>query len=119
MRELVESVARAVRAVIAPGFGDIFFNNCCNNGVLPVVVSEALAGGLRRQLRDDPGALITIDLEAQTFIAPDGTRHGFDVDPHRKFRLLNGLDAVSYTLQFESEMTAFEENYRRATGWLY
>lgn len=111
--------ANRFRAVIAPSFGDIFANNCLNNGVLPVVVDEAVANALRRQLVEQPGAEISIDLEAQQFTAPDGTVHGFDIDPHRKYRLLNGLDAVDYTLQYENHMTAFERAYRRDASWLF
>ncbi len=111
--------ANRFRAVIAPSFGDIFANNCFNNGVLPVVVDEAVANALRRQLVERPGAEISIDLEAQQFTAPDGAAHGFDIDRHRKYRLLNGLDAVDYTLQYETDMTAFERAYRRDASWLF
>lgn len=111
--------ANAFRAVIAPSFGDIFYNNCFNNGVLPITVDEALAAALRRQLYERPGGRITIDLETQKFTAPDGSIHRFEVDPHRKYRLLNGLDAVTYTLQFEDTMTAFERNYRETSEWLF
>ena len=111
--------ANKIRAVIAPSFGDIFYNNCFNNGVLPVVVDEAVANALRRQLVERPGAEISIDLEAQQCTAPDGAIHGFDIDPHRKYKLLNGLDAVDYTLQFENDMTEFERAYRRDASWLF
>ncbi len=111
--------ANEIRSIIAPSFGDIFFNNCFNNGVLPIVVDEALAADLRRQLREGPGTEISIDLEAQQFTAPDGSVHGFEIDPHRKFRLLNGLDAVTYTLQFEEAINAFEQVYKLESAWLF
>ncbi len=111
--------ANGFRAIIAPSFGDIFFNNCFNNGVLPVVVNQAVARALRRQLIEQPGTEITIDLEAQQFTAPDGSVSEFAIDPHRKYRLLKGLDAVTYTLQYEDAMTAFERQYRRDADWLF
>lgn len=111
--------ANEIRSIIAPSFGDIFFNNCFNNGVLPIIVDEALAADLRRQLREGPGTEISIDLEAQQFTAPDGSVHGFEIDPHRKFRLLNGLDAVTYTLQFEEAINAFEQVYKLESAWLF
>lgn len=111
--------ANRFRALIAPGFGDIFYNNCFNNGVLPVVVEDKAAAGLRRQLHDRPGAEITVDLTTQQITAPDGAMTGFDIDPHRKHRLLNGLDAIDYTMGFDDAMTAFERRYRREADWLF
>ena len=82
-------------------------------------VVEAVANALRRQLVEQPGAEVSIDLEAQRFTAPDGAVHGFDIDAHRKYRLLSGLDAVTYTLQFEDAMSEFETGYRRGASWLF
>jgi 3-isopropylmalate/(R)-2-methylmalate dehydratase small subunit len=111
--------ANGFRSAIAPSFGDIFYNNCFNNGVLPVVLPDDAVTDLRARITDRPGATITVDLEAQTVTGPDGSVYRFEIDPHRKHRLLNGLDAVSYTLQFEDEMIAFETAYRKHAGWLY
>lgn len=106
------------RSIIATSFGDIFYNNAFNNGLLPVVLPEESVSSLRASLHEAPGAPITVDLEAQTVVGPDGVEHKFEIDAHRRHRLLNGLDAVSYTLQFEAEMDAFEDNYARTTSWL-
>ena len=111
--------ANGFRSLIAPSFGDIFYNNCFNNGVLPVVLPEEAVTGLRTQLVDQPGASITVNLDTQTVTGPDKTNYGFEIDPHRKYRLLNGLDAVGYTKQFETEATAFETGYRKNASWLY
>jgi 3-isopropylmalate/(R)-2-methylmalate dehydratase small subunit len=105
------------RSVVASSFGDIFYNNACNNGLLPVVLPEQQVAGLRAALHAAPGAEITVDLEAQSVIAPDGTTLPFEIDPHRRYRLLNGLDAVGYTLRFEAEIEAFEARYRQDARW--
>ena len=105
------------RSIIATSFGDIFYNNSFNNGVLPVVLPAETIDLLHTQLGENPGAEITVDLEAQTVVAPDGTDHPFDIDPHRRHRLLNGLDAVGYTLQFKSDIEAFEEKYQGEVSW--
>lgn len=105
------------RSVIATSFGDIFYNNSFNNGLLPVVLPENVVDQLHASLTDSPGADITVDLQAQTVIAPDGSSHPFDIDPHRRHRLLNGLDAVGYTLQFKTEIEKFEQDYQAQIGW--
>lgn len=105
------------RSVIATSFGDIFYNNSFNNGLLPVVLPKQVIDKLHEQLTENPGAEVTVDLEAQTVVAPDGTVFAFDIDPHRRHRLLNGLDAVGYTLQFRNDIEAFEADYERQTGW--
>jgi 3-isopropylmalate/(R)-2-methylmalate dehydratase small subunit len=111
--------AYGIRSIIAPSFGDIFFNNCFNNGVLPVVLDDDRVADLRRLLHSEPGAEITVDLEARIVTGPDGAAHGFDVDPHRRARLLEGLDAIGHTLQFEDDFKAFEARYIREANWLF
>ena len=106
------------RSVIASSFGDIFYNNAFNNGLLPVVLPEETIATLRASLHETPGADITVDLEAQIVTGPDGQTHRFDIDAHRRHRLLNGLDAVGYTMQFEAEIIAFEESYAKSVSWL-
>ncbi len=105
------------RAVIATSFGDIFYNNSFNNGLLPVVLPEEAVNALRAALHDRPGAEITVDLESQTVIGPGNLNFSFDIDPHRRHRLLNGLDAVGYTLTFEDEIEAFERRYAADASW--
>ncbi len=111
--------ANDFRAVVAPSYGDIFFNNCFKDGILPVVLGEAVVDALRAELHAEPGARLTIDLETQTVTGPDGARHPFDVDPFRKHCLLNGLDDIQLTLEHEAEMDAFEAAYREEMSWLY
>jgi len=105
------------RSIISTSFGDIFYNNSFNNGVLPVVLPADIIDNLHVQLAKNPGAEITVDLEAQTVIAPDGAGHPFDIDPHRRHRLLNGLDAVDYTMQFQTDIEAFETVYQKQVSW--
>ena len=105
------------RSIIATSFGDIFYNNAINNGVLPVVLPAEIIDSLHASLTENPGAEITIDLEAQNVVAPDGTSHPFDIDPHRRHRLLNGLDAVGYTLQFQTKIEEFEAEYQKHVSW--
>ena len=111
--------ANDFRATVAPSYGDIFFNNCFKDGILPVTLDEAVVDGLRAELHAEPGASLSIDLETQILIGPDGTRYPFDVDPFPKHCLLNGLDDIQLTLQHEAEMEAFEAAYRAEMSWLY
>ena len=105
------------RSIIATSFGDIFYNNSFNNGLLPVVLPEDAVNALRAVLHDQPGAEITVDLETQTVIGPGNLNFSFEIDPHRRHRLLNGLDAVGYTLTFEDDIEAFEQRYAAEDSW--
>jgi len=111
--------AFGIRAVIAPSLGDIFHQNCFKNGLLPVILPAATAASLRRQLHAAPGAAVTVDLEAQTVTAPDGSVHRFDVDPFRKQMLLTGQDEIALTLRHETEIRAFEAHHAREMPWLF
>jgi 3-isopropylmalate/(R)-2-methylmalate dehydratase small subunit len=97
------------RAVIAPSFGDIFRNNCYQNGVLPVVLPEILVRQLLDRAELEPGYTVTIDLENQTVADARDTLAAFDIDPAVKHRLLNGLDDIGLTLQITADIDAFEE----------
>jgi 3-isopropylmalate/(R)-2-methylmalate dehydratase small subunit len=110
--------AYGIRAVIAPSFGDIFFNNCFKVGVLPVVLPASTVAGLRRQLHAMPGAPITVDLEAQMVVGPDGARLPFAVDPFRREGLLRGQDEVALTLEREPAIAAFERRRAAEAPWL-
>jgi 3-isopropylmalate/(R)-2-methylmalate dehydratase small subunit len=105
------------RAIIATSFGDIFYNNSFNNGLLPVVLPEETVQLLRQQLHEGPGAEVTVDLEAQTVTGPDQSVYPFEIDAHRRNRLLKGLDAVGYTLQYEDDITTFEGQYSEDAPW--
>jgi 3-isopropylmalate/(R)-2-methylmalate dehydratase small subunit len=108
-----------IRCVIASSFGDIHANNCAKNGLLPVVLPQADVVELRRQLRDSPGATISVDLAAQSVTGPDGHRYGFDIHPVRKKCLLEGLDDIARTEQYDDKTAAFEAAYKAEHPWLY
>ena len=101
------------RAAIAPSFGDIFRNNCYKNGMLPVVLPKEAADRLLAQLLAEPGAEVGVDLPFQTVTFPDGTIHGFEIDAFNKHCLLNGVDEIAFTLEYEAEIAAFEHRYGR------
>ena len=107
------------RCIIASSFGDIFYNNSLKNGLLPVRLPEDAVKAIRAQLHDNPGTSITVDLEAQTVTAPDGTTHGFDIEPFRKQSLLKGLDDIGMTLEHEDKIDAFEAGFREKRPWLF
>jgi 3-isopropylmalate/(R)-2-methylmalate dehydratase small subunit len=106
-----------VRALVGPGFGDVFVGNCLQNGIVPAVLPLATVQDLWRQLEEKPGAKMTVDLAAQVVIAPDGTRHAFDIDATRKERLMKGLDDVGVTLEHLKEIEAFEAAYMQRMPW--
>jgi len=107
-----------VRALVGPGFGDVFVGNCLQNGIVPAVLPLPVIQDLWRQLKETPGSRMTVDLVEQTVVAPDGARYGFAVDPTRKGRLLKGLDDVGVTLEHLAEIEAFEDRYRKRMTWL-
>ena len=108
------------RCVIAPSFGDIFFNNCFQNGLLPVQLDGAAVRDLARQVEAAPERnLVTVSLEAREVIAPDGTRLPFAVEALRRDMLLTGLDAIGVTLQREPEIAAFQARDRKRRPWVY
>lgn len=96
------------KSVIAPSFGDIFFNNCFQNGMLPVRLPEARVNEMLRFLLELPGATITVDLASQTVTGPDGKTDSFEIDPFRKACLEKGLDDIAITLEYEKDIAAFE-----------
>jgi 3-isopropylmalate/(R)-2-methylmalate dehydratase small subunit len=103
------------RAVIAPSFGDIFFNNCFKNGLLPVRLPPERVAALRSALERAPGGgRVTVDLEAQQVTGPDGAVDRFEIDPFRKELLLQGLDEIEFTLRHEDAIRAFEARYEAA-----
>lgn len=108
-----------IRAIIAPSFADIFFNNCFNNGLLPVVLDESIVERLFNSVAANEGYQLTIDLEAQHVITPEGDRYPFDIDANRKHRLLNGLDDIGITLGHADAIRAFEDKWRASSPWLF
>ncbi|MBN3845533.1 MULTISPECIES: 3-isopropylmalate dehydratase small subunit [Burkholderiaceae] len=107
-----------LRALIGPSFGDIFYANCLQNGVLPIVLPYPAIHALWRQLRATPGATITIDLPAQSVIAPDGSTFDFEINALRKQRLIDGVDDIDVTLGHIEAIRAFEEARQADMPWL-
>lgn len=107
------------KAIIAPSFADIFFNNCFKNGMLPIVLAADVVDALFKQVVANQGYQLTIDLAAQTVTTPAGEAYHFDVDPFRKHCLLNGLDDIGLTMQQQDKIKAFEARHRQAQPWLF
>ena len=100
------------RCIIAPSFADIFYNNCFNNGMLPIALSSSIVDALFVEVRATEGYSLAVDLEAQTITTPSGRSISFDVDPFLRERLLNGWDQIGLTLRHEDAITAFENRRR-------
>lgn len=107
------------RAIIAPSFADIFFNNCFKNGILPIVLDAETVDSLFNAVEAQPGYKLAIDLQQQTVNTPDGRSISFEVDTFRKHCLLNGLDDIGLTLQKLDEIKAFEAKHKAAQPWLF
>jgi 3-isopropylmalate/(R)-2-methylmalate dehydratase small subunit len=109
-----------IRAIIGSGFGDIFFANCFQNGVLPIVVEKDIVDSLAADIEATQGAgRVGIDLEAQTILSPSGKHYAFEIDPRRREGLLQGLDEVALTLQRNQEIRAFQAADRNARPWIH
>ena len=107
------------RAVVAPSFADIFFNNCFKIGLLPIALSEDEVEALFQAVERQPGFQLTIDLEQQRIGTPDGSlSFGFAIDDFRKYCLLNGLDDIGLTLRHADDIRAFEQRHLAAQPWL-
>jgi len=108
-----------IRAVIAPSFADIFFNNSFKNGLLPIPLDEAVVDRLFNEAMGDEPVRWTIDLEAQTITTSQGEEIAFEVDAFRKYCLLNGLDDIGLTLQHADEIRAYEDRRQQEAPWLF
>ncbi len=106
------------RAILAPSFADIFFNNCFKNGLLPIVLSESVIDGLFSEVAAFPGFELTIDLERQVVVKPQGEEIPFEVNAFRKYCLLNGFDDIGLTLRHADKIRAFEAQRLAAKPWL-
>ena len=106
------------RAIIAPSYADIFFNNCFKNGLLPIVLPEAQVAQLFDETFAFPGYTLTIDLERQVVVKPDGQEFAFDVQAFRKYCLINGLDDIGLTLRHKDKIKAFEAERLASKPWL-
>lgn len=107
------------RAIIAPSFADIFYNNCFKNGLLPIVFEEEKIDQLFREAGANPGFALTVDLERQRIIKADGTEWAFEVDDFRRHCLLHGLDDIGVTLEDADAIQAYEARRRREAPWLF
>ncbi|MEW6119470.1 MAG: 3-isopropylmalate dehydratase small subunit [Pseudomonadota bacterium] len=108
-----------IRAIIAPSFADIFYNNCFKNGLLPIVLDTVTVDRLFRACESSEGYRLVVDLAAQTVTTPGGEVLAFDVDPGRKHRLLNGLDDIGLTLLHSDKIKAYEERRKADAPWLF
>jgi 3-isopropylmalate/(R)-2-methylmalate dehydratase small subunit len=106
-----------LRCVIAPSFADIFYNNCFQNGILPIMLPQADVDKLMDDARRGANATITVDLESQEIRGPDGGAIKFDIDPFRKHCLLNGLDDIGLTMEKHEHIQTFEEKAAVAKPW--
>jgi 3-isopropylmalate/(R)-2-methylmalate dehydratase small subunit len=108
-----------IRCVIASDFGDIFYFNSLKSGLLPVQLEIDTCIKLRGELHAKPGATMRVDLSAQTVTGPDGTAYPFSIDAFRKKCLMEGLDDIGLTLQYDAAISAFETKYRERFDWLF
>jgi 3-isopropylmalate/(R)-2-methylmalate dehydratase small subunit len=108
-----------IRCVIAPSFADIFHNNCFKNGILPVRLPREVCDRLMEDARLGGNARITVDLERQVVVRPNGEEIAFEVDPLRRKMLLEGLDEIGQTLAHAPAIAAFEARQKAAQPWLY
>ncbi len=106
------------RALIAPSYADIFFNNCYKNGLLPVVLPEAQVARLFDEVLAFPGYSLTVDLPRQVVVKPDGQELPFDVQAFRKYCLVNGFDDIGLTLRHADKIKAFEAERLARMPWL-
>ena len=107
------------RSIIAPSFADIFYNNCAKNGILLVAIPEASVQQLFTEIEDNVGCELTVDLPNQKVQSPKGLAFSFEIDPFVKHRLINGLDDIGWTLQFQSAIEKFEASYQKQVPWMF
>jgi 3-isopropylmalate/(R)-2-methylmalate dehydratase small subunit len=108
-----------IRALIAPSFADIFYSNCCKNGIVPVVVAAQELDRLFAAVDKTPGYWLAVDLDAQRITTPEGAVIPFAIDGASRQRLLNGLDDIGMTLQSADLIREYEEGRRQAAPWLF
>jgi 3-isopropylmalate/(R)-2-methylmalate dehydratase small subunit len=109
-----------IKAIIGSGFGDIFYNNCFQNGILPVILDPATVQDLVREVEETQGTgRVTVDLEKCQVVAPSGRAIGFGIEPRRQAALTAGLDEIAATLRRDTEIRAFQVNDGQARPWIY
>ena len=107
------------RAIIAPSYADIFYNNCFKNGLLPLVLAADVVDQLFNETYANEGYELSVDLEAQRVTSPSGESWGFEIDEFRKHCLLNGLDEIGLTLQDANTIKAYEEKRAQSEPWIF
>jgi 3-isopropylmalate/(R)-2-methylmalate dehydratase small subunit len=107
------------RCIISSSFADIFYNNCFKNGILPVALDPSVIDRLFSALDAQEGYQLTVDLERQVVVMPDGDEAAFEVDEFRKHCLLNGLDEIGLTLQSADAIKKYEQQWREKSPWLF
>ncbi len=108
-----------IRVIIAPSFADIFFNNTSKNGILAIKLDEEIIERLFSDVQAEPGYQLTVDLEAELVIMPNGEQIPFEIDPFKKHCLLNGLDDIGLTLQHTDDIQSYEQNRQKQSPWLF
>ncbi len=107
------------RCVIASSFADIFYNNCFQNGILPIVLKADEVLATMKDVLTTPGYQLTVDLEKQTVTTPSGASYRFEIDPFRKDCLYRGLDSIGLTLQHEASIVSYETRRKAEAPWLF
>lgn len=107
-----------IRCVISTSFADIFYNNCFKNGILPIILPQEAVEALMDDAENGANARLTVDLEAQTVTAPGGEVYHFEMDPHRKHCLLNGLDDIGLTMEKAPAIEAYEAKIAQSQPWV-
>ena len=107
-----------IRCIVATSFADIFYNNCFKNGILPIVLPQEDVDKLMDDAERGANAVVTVDLETQTISGPDGGTISFEIDPHRRHCLLNGLDDIGLTFEKDSHIEEFEAGHAQRMPWL-
>ncbi len=107
------------RAIIAPSYADIFFNNCFKNGILPIVLDAEIVSALFAEVDATEGYELQVDLSRQVIVKPDGSEIAFEVDSFRKQCLLDGLDDIGLTLEDAEEIKGFESQWREKSPWYF
>lgn len=105
------------RAILAPSFADIFFNNCVQNGILCVILPSETVDAMFQQVTAKPGLTFQVDLEQQIVTDAEGKKHPFEIHPFARHCLLEGLDPIAWTLQYEDAIQSFEEKDQKLRPW--
>ena len=108
-----------IKVVIAPSFADIFYNNCCKNGVLPVQLGSRTVATIIEEVEAIEGYEMKVDLEGKTISLPDGKSINFEIDESLRQQLLFGLDTISLTMEYKKDILEYEAKHRKAAPWLF